>query len=34
MSIIAFCAMLTALVVLFVKRYQIRFNWKLVKEEG
>ncbi len=34
MSIIAFCAMLIALVVLFIKRYQIRFNWILVKEEG
>ncbi len=32
MSIVAFCAMLVALVVLAVRRYQIRFNWKVVKE--
>jgi MFS family permease len=32
MSIIGFCAMLAALGVIAVKRYQIRFNWKLVKE--
>jgi sugar phosphate permease len=34
MSIIGFCAMLVALGVIAVKRYQIRFNWKVVKEEG
>ena len=32
MAIVAFCAMLVALAVLAVKRYQIRFNWKVVKE--
>ncbi|MDX1777133.1 MAG: hypothetical protein R3297_11170, partial [Desulfobulbales bacterium] len=34
MSIVAFCAMLVAIVVLVSKRYQLRFNWKVVKEEG
>ncbi len=34
MSIVAFCAMLAAIVVLVIKRYQVRFNWKVVKEEG
>lgn len=32
MAIIAFCAMLVAIAVLAVRRYQIRFNWKVVKE--
>ncbi len=32
MAIIAFCAMLFAMGVLVVKRYQLRFNWKIVKE--
>jgi MFS family permease len=32
MAIIAFCAMLVAMGVLAVRRYQIRFNWKVVKE--
>jgi MFS family permease len=32
MSIVAFCAMLAAIVVLVIKRFQIRFNWKVVKE--
>jgi hypothetical protein len=34
MSIIGFCAMLVALGVIAVKRYQIRFNWKVVKENN
>ena len=34
MAIIAFCAMLVAIAVLAVRRYQIRFNWKVVKEDG
>jgi sugar phosphate permease len=33
MAIIAVCAMLVAISVLVVRRYQIRFNWKVVKED-
>ena len=33
MAIVAFCAMLVAIAVLAVRRYQIRFNWKMVKEK-
>jgi len=32
MAIVAFCAMLAAIAVLAIRRYQIRFNWKVVKE--
>jgi len=32
MALVAFCAMLAAIVVLAIKRYQFRITWKLVKE--
>jgi predicted MFS family arabinose efflux permease len=33
MAVIAFCAMLIAMAVLAVKRYQLKFNWRMVKED-
>ena len=32
MAIVAFCAMLVALAVLAVRCYQVKLNWKVVKE--